>query len=214
VARPGKLSDRRARHDAAYRKAKDSGYAARAVFKLEEIDQRFRILARGRRVLDLGCWPGSWMQYAAQRVGEDGWVVGIDKRPIELALPAWTTAFAGDVFELDPQSLVQQFGPFDVVVSDMAPKTCGDRATDQFRSEELTRRALDIAVAVLRPGGHFAAKVFQGGGFGALMQEVRTAFAEAKSFHASATRAGSREQYLVGRGLKASAKRLADAPAP
>lgn len=207
MARPGKLSDRRARHDAAYRKAKDSGYVARAVFKLEEIDQRFRILTRGRRVLDLGCWPGSWMQYAAQKVGEDGFVVGIDKRPIELALPEWTRAFVGDVFEVDPKDLVSEFGPFDVVVSDMAPKTMGDRTTDQFRSEELTTRALEIAIAVLRPGGHFTAKVFQGGGFQGLLGDFRRVFSETKSFHATATRAGSREQYLVGRGLKANAKR-------
>lgn len=205
MAQRGKLSDRRARHDAAYREAKDRGFAARAVFKLEELDHRFRLLARGRKVLDLGCWPGSWMQYAAERVGEDGLVVGIDLRPVEIALPSWTSTEVGDVFELDPARLVAQFGRFDVVVSDMAPQTSGDRTTDQYRSEVLTQRALEIAQHVLRPGGHAAAKVFQGGGFPALIQAFRGAFSEAKSFHATATRAGSREQYLIGRGLKASA---------
>jgi 23S rRNA (uridine2552-2'-O)-methyltransferase len=202
----GKLSDRRARHDRAYHDAKASGYAARAVFKLEELDAKFRLLGRGRRILDLGCWPGSWTQLAAERVGEDGLVVGIDLRPLDVALPAHAVSAVGDVEELDPKELVERFGDFDVVLSDMAPKTTGDRATDQIRSEALTARALEIARVVLRPGGHFAAKVFQGPGFGDLLKSLRESFSEAKSFHTRATRAGSKEQYLVGRGLKASAR--------
>src|SRR5690606_15190938 len=100
-----KLGDKSARHDAAYRRAKQEGFAARAVYKLEELDRRFHLLAPGRRVLDLGCWPGSWMQYAGQRVGEEGLVVGIDLRPVELALPPWCEAFVADVETLDPRTL-------------------------------------------------------------------------------------------------------------
>ena len=203
-----KLGDRRARRDHVYRQAKDSGYAARAVYKLEELDKKFRLLSSGRHVLDLGCWPGSWMQYAAERVGEDGFVLGVDLKQVELALPSWAKAGVADVEELDPARLVEQFGDFDVVISDMAPKTTGDRATDQYRSEALTERALDIALVVLRPGGHFAAKVFQGSGFQDLLKRVRASFSECKSFHTTATRAGSKEQYIVGRGLKASARNL------
>lgn len=201
-----KLSDRRARHDAAYRRAKESGFAARAIFKLQEIDKRFRLLGSGRRVLDLGCWPGSWMQYAAERVGDEGVVVGIDLKPVELALPPWVHTFVADVDEIDPAPLVERFGDFDVVLSDMAPQTTGDRATDVYRSEALAHRALDIARVVLRPGGHLAVKVFQGGGFSELLADFRSAFQTCKPFHAGATRAGSREQYLVAHGLKASAR--------
>jgi 23S rRNA (uridine2552-2'-O)-methyltransferase len=205
VKRP-KLSDRRARHDAAYRRAKESGFAARAVFKLEEIDRRFRLLGAGRRVLDLGCWPGSWLQYAAERVGDEGLVVGIDLKPVELALPLWVHSYVADVEELDPRPLVEHFGDFDVVLSDMAPQTTGDRASDVYRSETLARRALDIARVVLRPGGHLAVKVFQGGGFAVLVADFRSAFQTCKPFQAGATRAGSREQYLIARGLKGSAR--------
>ena len=102
MARKRKLDDRSARHDAAYRRAKQEGFAARAVYKLQELDQRFSLLGHGRRVLDLGCWPGSWMQHAAQRVGEEGLVIGLDLRPVELALPPWCEAFVVDVDELDP----------------------------------------------------------------------------------------------------------------
>jgi 23S rRNA (uridine2552-2'-O)-methyltransferase len=198
------LKDRSARQDAAYRKAKDEGFAARAVYKLEELDKRFRLLGTGRRVLDLGCWPGSWMQYAAPRVGDTGLVVGFDLHPIEIALPTWCEAHVADVEEIDPVQLRERYGPFDVLISDMAPNTTGDRNSDRFRSERLVERALEIAEVVLRPGGHFAAKVFQGGGFPALLTRLRAGFAEAKSHHAKATRAGSPEHYLVGRGKKGS----------
>lgn len=205
MAHKHKLHERRARHDAVYRRAKQEGFAARAVYKLKEIDKRFSLLAPGRRVLDLGCWPGSWMQHTAQRVGEEGQVIGIDLNPVELALPAWCEAFVADVDEIDPAVLVERFGPFDVVISDMAPKTIGDATTDRMRSEALFERALEIAVAVLRPGGHFAGKVFQGGAFPQLIARMREVFSQSKPFHTKATRAGSAEHYLVGQGRRAKA---------
>ncbi len=206
MARRGKLADKGSRHDAAYKRAKEQGFASRAIFKLEEIDKKFRLLQPGRRVIDLGCWPGSWMQYAAEKVGDEGFVLGLDKREVELALPAHAKAFVADVFDIDPSSVTEKFGDFDVLLSDMAPKTTGDRTTDMFRSEELTRRALGFATTVLRPGGHFCAKVFVGGGFKALLSDVGKAFSEHKAIHPKNTRAGSYEQYIVGRGLRATAR--------
>lgn len=205
MARKRKLHDRSARRDAAYRRAKQEGFAARAVYKLQELDRRFKLLGPGRRVLDLGCWPGSWMQHAADRVGEEGHVIGLDLRPVELALPPWCEAFVADVDELSPADLLDRFGPFDVVLSDMAPKTIGDATTDRMRSEALFERALFIATAVLRPGGHFAGKVFQGGGFPQLLTLMRAVFSQSKPFHTKATRAGSAEHYLVGQGRRARA---------
>jgi 23S rRNA (uridine2552-2'-O)-methyltransferase len=211
MSRP-KLNDRAARHDPAYLKAKRENYAARAIYKLEEIDRQFKLLRPGARVLDLGCWPGSWMQFAAQRVGDAGVVYGIDLRPVTLAFPANVQHDVADVFSWSPASL----GPevrFDVVLSDMAPHTTGDRHSDQFRSEALAERALELARQSLRPGGHLVAKVFQGGRFPELLKQWREAFQESKPFHARNTRASSSEQYLVGRGLKASAV-LEPPPAP
>lgn len=202
MARRGGLGQRSQRHDAAYSRAKREGFAARAVYKLTELDQRFRLLGPRKRVLDLGCWPGSWMQYAAERVGEAGFVVGIDLKPVETPLPPWTASLVADVETLDVEAFKQRFEAFDVVLSDMAPHTTGDRAMDKWRSEELFLRALELATALLRPGGHFAAKVFQGGRFGELGQAVRKSFQESKAFHADATRTHSTEQYIVGRGLK------------
>ncbi|MDC0674311.1 RlmE family RNA methyltransferase [Nannocystis radixulma] len=197
-----RLSDKATRHDAAYQRAKQENYAARAVYKLEEIDKRFHILRQGARVLDLGCWPGSWMQYAGDRVTDTGYVLGLDLKPVVLSFPAYVEHRIADVFEWAP---APDLAPFDVVLSDMAPHTTGDRHTDVVRSEGLAERALDIACMVLRPGGHLVAKVFQGGGFGELLKRFRASFQEARPYHAKNSRASSTEQYLVGRGLKASA---------
>jgi len=202
VAKRGKLDQRDARHDGAFQRARAAGFAARAVFKLQEIDQRFHLLSPGKRVLDLGCWPGSWMQYAAERVGATGLVVGFDLRECEIALPSWVHPRRGDVNTLDAAALLAELGHFDVLLSDMAPHTTGDRLSDQYHSEQLCDRALDIATVTLRRGGHFVAKVFQGGGFPQLIAKMRSVFGEVKPVHAEASRAGSREQYLVGRGLK------------
>lgn len=200
----GGLGERDSRHDAAYKRAKAEGFAGRAVYKLQELDKRFKLLGRGKRVLDLGCWPGSWMQFAADKVGEEGRVFGIDLREVELALPAWCKSTVADVDEFDPAELLDAVGSFDVVLSDMAPKTSGDAGTDRLRSEMLFSRALEIATVVLRPGGHFAAKVFQGGGFPQLLKDVRSSFAECRPLHTKATRTGSPEHYIVGRGRKVS----------
>lgn len=205
MPRRRQLHDKSARHDAQYSQAKASGFAARAIFKLAELDEKFRLLGPGRRVLDLGCWPGSWLQYAAERVGEDGLVVGIDRKQVEIALPEWVQTRVEDVEAMRGDALVDEFGSFDTVLSDLAPQTTGDRATDQYRSEVLTGRALDLARVALRPGGHFAAKVFVGGGFKALLDEIKASFSEARAYHPKATRAGSTEQYVIGRGLKVTA---------
>ena len=201
MARP-KLNDRAARHDPAYQRAKRENFAARAIFKLEEIDQKFRLLRAGARVLDLGCWPGSWMQYVATKVGDTGLVHGIDLRPVTVALPAYVHHEVADVMTWSPTDL----GRIDVVLSDMAPHTSGDRHSDQFHSEELAARALEIGRQALRPGGHLVAKVFQGGRFGELLKAWKSAFQEARPFHCKDTRATSSEQYLIGRGLLKAAQ--------
>ena len=155
-----RLRDRKFRHDAAYRRAKKEQYAGRAVFKLEELDAKFRLFKAGGRVLDLGCWPGSWLQFVAPRIGEEGLAVGVDLKAVTIDLPEHVHTFEGDVFKLRPEAFVKKFGAFTAVISDMAPHTSGDRAGDQHGSEELFLRALTIARGSLRPGGHFAAKIF------------------------------------------------------
>ncbi len=182
-------------------KAKREGYPARSVYKLEEIDKRTKLLKRGQRVLDLGAAPGSWTLYAADRVGRDGKVLGIDLNDARIALPPQATFRALDVFALD---FVTELGAesFDVVLSDMAPHTSGQRHRDQFRSYELYARALEIARVVLVPGGAFVGKIFQGPELEQARAATREAFATVRTFKPEASRSESFEIFLAGLGAK------------
>src|SRR5262249_3392933 len=119
-----KLGDRRHRHDVYHQRAKREGFAARAVFKLEEIQDRYHVLRPGARVADLGCRPGSWLQYAARIVGPTGRLVGLDRQPLEVTMPApLPRILVGDVFQVSAAELRGDLDGFDVVLSDMAPDT-------------------------------------------------------------------------------------------
>jgi 23S rRNA (uridine2552-2'-O)-methyltransferase len=191
-----------ARPDVHARKARALGYAARSVFKLEEIDKRTRLLKPGMRVLDLGAAPGSWAAYAAERVGKNGRVVAVDRTPITQLLPAHCITLEADV--LDPalaQGPVGEHAPYDVVVSDMAPNTTGHRATDQLRSSELFLRALALATELLAPGGSFVGKIFMSGHFDEARTAVRARFAKTRTIRPEAVRDVSYEIFLVGLGF-------------
>jgi 23S rRNA (uridine2552-2'-O)-methyltransferase len=150
-------------------------------------------------VLDLGASPGSWTLYAAERVGPTGHVLGLDFQDPEVALPPHAEIRALDAFEVDPASLG---GPFDLVLSDMAPKTSGQRHADQYRSFELVMRALELARAVLRPGGTFVAKIFQGAEFEEARSALREVFSTVRIIRPEATRDESYEVFLVGLGFR------------
>ena len=194
-----KLSDRKNRRDPFYRKAKKQGFRARAVFKLEEIDSRTGLLSPGCSVLDLGCAPGSWLQYCLDRVGPTGHVVGVDRTEIP-SIPG-ARIITADIHELDVQDLLGPLPHFDVALSDMAPNTTGIRHVDQTRSELLFERALDIAESCLGPGGHFVGKLFQGPEFHKLLTRCRQRFERVKVIKPKGTRARSIEQYVVALGL-------------
>lgn len=179
-------------------RAKDEGYEARSVFKLREIQRRFALLRPGQRVVDLGCYPGSWSRYVLEVLGGRGVLVGVD-----LSAPAFggATWIARSVHEVTPDELRQALGgSADVVLSDMAPATTGDKFTDHVQQIELARRALELAVAVLAPGGSFVAKVFEGGEAKDFENEARACFERVKRVRPEAVRKQSREWYLVAKG--------------
>ena len=160
------------------KKARRDGYPARSVYKLEEIDKKVRLFKKGMRVLDLGAFPGSWTMYAAEHVGPKGRVLGFDLTAFEGGLPPHAEIRQGDAFDITLEELGED--PFDLVMSDMAPATTGQRGLDQYRSYELAMRALALAEEVLTPGGAFVAKIFQGGDFPAAKAGVKAAFAQVK----------------------------------
>jgi 23S rRNA (uridine2552-2'-O)-methyltransferase len=196
-----KLEDRATRRDRFHQQAKREGFLARAVYKLTELDEKFKLLRPGDRVLDLGCAPGSWLQYARQKVGERGVLVGLDRAPLPRELPG-ARIVVGDVMTIDPAALRGELAAFDVVLSDMAPDTSGIRSLDQARSEALFERALELALALLAPGGHFVGKLFQGPDFKRLTELVRARFELAKTAKPASSRQISIEQYVIGKGFR------------
>jgi len=178
-------------------KARTEGYVARAVYKLKALDDKYHLLQVGQRVLDLGCSPGSWLQYLASRVGPTGLVVGVDVTPpaIEVAPPLHFVQ--GEVGALDLDAVKAVSASFDAVVSDMAPRTTGIRDVDQQRSLDLALSAWEWARKLLRPGGFFLVKVFEGPGVEALVRELEPAFKVCRRVKPPGSRAASKEIYLL-----------------
>lgn len=183
------------------RLAREEKWPARSVYKLKEIDERFKIIRKDDRILDMGCFPGSWSQYGAKKVGPKGEVVGIDLIQPDPSFSANFRFVQADVLTLDIKWLVEEIAPRDVVISDLAPKTTGIRSVDTSRSIELGTRAAQIACAVLKKGGHFLCKVFEGEGFGNFRSETSGHFRRARLLRPTATRKASREIYLIGLGF-------------
>jgi 23S rRNA (uridine2552-2'-O)-methyltransferase len=196
----GQLRDRKHRHDAFFRKARNEGFAARAVYKLEDIDRRVRLFHAGARVLDLGCRPGSWLQYAVKAVGPHGKVVGVDRQPLPTPVPG-AEVLVGDIYALSDEELRCGLAAYDVVLSDMAPDTTGIRATDQARSANLVEEALGRAERLLAPLGSFVAKIFQGPEVEALRKRMAVRFMDVRLLKPEASRQQSSELYLVGKNF-------------
>ena len=185
-----------------FHKAKRNGYVARSAYKLEEIDKKYRIIRKGNFVLDLGCSPGSWLQYTSRKVGEEGEVLGVDLQPVSHSLPAHVRVLQADIFELMAKDLEISGGMVDVILSDMAPKTSGIRATDAQRSYALNQHVLQLAYELLRPQGILLVKAFQGAPLGELRNAFRNSFAKVKLCKPKSSRAESVEIFLLGMGKK------------
>ncbi len=192
------------RKDAFYRRAKSVGYRSRAAYKLAEMVQRERLIRRGDRVVDLGAWPGGWMQVAAEAVGPEGRVVGVDLVEITPLAQVWARTVFGDVADENVQGRALELlgGQADVLLSDMAPKLSGVRARDEARAAELVHLALGAAVRLLRPGGRMLLKVFTGSDSGDLLRGIAARFDKVRMTRPEATRKGSSELYAVTAGYR------------
>jgi len=182
--------------------ARRLGYRSRAAFKLIELDERFRLLRPGQRVVDLGCAPGGWTQVAVARAGSRGIVVGLDVT--ETAPLPGATLLTADIRDQATLAaiLAALGGLADVVLSDMAPAATGHAATDHLRIVALAEDAFAAALEILKPGGAFVAKVFQGGAQGALLAALKRDFAELRHAKPSSSRAESAETYVVATGFR------------
>jgi 23S rRNA (uridine2552-2'-O)-methyltransferase len=185
------------RKDVFHRRAQAAGYRARSAYKLADLDRRYRLLAPGSRVVDLGAWPGGWLQVAAERIGPEGRLVGVDLTSIEPLPGISAVLLTGDALDPAVHSaiLAALGGPADVVLSDLAPKLTGIRATDEARIE-----ALAALPTLLAPGGNLLLKTFMGPGHAALLASLRPRFARIDTTRPPATRQGSSELYVVATG--------------
>jgi 23S rRNA (uridine2552-2'-O)-methyltransferase len=190
--------------DRFFQKAKEQGLRARSAFKIEEILGRQRLLGKGGSVLDLGAAPGGFLQILAEVVGPSGAAVGVDIVPMKQLGRPWVKTAVLDLLAPDALPRIRELHPgrFDLVTSDMAPKTIGVKITDEARSLELSRMALSVAGDTLKLGGSFVVKVFMGGDFPIFQTEMRARFGKVDVVRPEATRERSFEVYVVGRDFK------------
>jgi 23S rRNA (uridine2552-2'-O)-methyltransferase len=183
-----------------FKKAKQQNYAARSVFKLEEIDKKFKILQPNQVILDLGASPGSWSQYCSQKVGTGGRILGVDLKPVTAKLSN-AVFIQADLRDLNLEETFINEGfhpPFDLVISDMAPNTTGIKLTDQARSFDLCELALQISQKFLKRDGHFICKLFHSDDFSSLRELIKQDFHRFEAVKPDSTRKISKEIFLIG----------------
>lgn len=197
------------RKDFFFHQAKKENYVARSVFKLEEIDRRYKVLKSNYKILDLGAAPGSWSQFSSKRIGPKGRVLGIDIQPVKLTLPN-AIFITADLRDVNLEQLMTEHGikpPFDVVLSDMAPRTSGIRFRDQMRSLELCELALECAEKYLKKGGVFICKMFHSEEFEDYRTKLRARFSTVDTIRPESTRKESKEIFFVALDFKGAAKK-------
>ena len=195
------------RPDYYWKKSKDEGYPARSVFKLQEIQQKYRPVAPGSRVLDLGAAPGSWSLWLLDQFAGNGSVTGVDLNDPDPKLQARRNYrfLRGDFSTEETTRWIREQGPYDSVVSDAAPSTTGNRTLDTARSAEIARRVLEICGQALVTGGSCVLKIFQGGEERELLAVMRDRFDSARAFKPKASRPESMETYFIGLGFRGNA---------
>jgi 23S rRNA (uridine2552-2'-O)-methyltransferase len=184
-------------------KAAKEGYPARSVYKLMELDEKFQMMPHAHRVLDLGAAPGSWTKFVLEKLPPGGRVVAVDLKGLtNSAEHDRLTVIMGDMTSAEVIAQVTALGPYDVILSDAAPSTTGNRLVDTARSESLLEFALVYADTVLSTRGNFVVKLFQGSDLGEVLRRMRTLFTTAKTYKPKACRSNSFETYLVGLGKR------------
>jgi 23S rRNA (uridine2552-2'-O)-methyltransferase len=188
-----------------FNKAKNDNFLARSVYKLEEIDEKYKILKPGMQVVDFGYHPGSWIQYTSKVIGDDGLVVGIDIRPLNKTLSTIKNVrvYEKDIFDINDLTQLGVEGQFDAVLSDMAPNTTGIKSLDQDRSLNLVESVFGLLPKFLRPGGNFVIKVFDSQHAQNFLKDQKNLFKEFHYLKPKSTRSISKEFFVIGKNFKA-----------
>ena len=187
-----------------FNKAKKQNFLARSIFKLEEIDHKYQVIKRGDKVLDLGYYPGSWMQYIANKVDREGCAIGVDIQPVNRKLTAipQVKLFEKDIFNSMTLSDLDSTEPFDVILSDMAPSTTGIKLIDQSKSIDLVKRVVDLLPKFLKERGNLVVKVFDSDDAQNYLKSIKNQFQEFEFLKPKATRKISKEFFVIGKNYQ------------
>lgn len=183
-------------HDYYFKKAKQEKYHARSVFKLKEIDDRFRIIKRGLTVLDIGCAPGSWSQYLLEKIGS-GMIVGIDIVRVNNIDDNRFTFIQDDIMKIDLEELKEKTGNIDLIVSDACPSTTGNKFMDASRSISIVKRVFEISASLLKKEGSVVAKILMGEDVGEYVKELQKMFNRVTLTKPKSSRKESREMFII-----------------
>lgn len=188
-----------------YEKAKQENFLARSIYKLEEIDQKYKVLKAGMKVVDFGYYPGSWIQYTSRMVGDTGVVVGIDIQEVNKKLQGLKNVrvYQKSIFDISDLSQLDVADQFDAVLSDMAPSTTGIKSVDQARSLNLVESVFEVLPRFLRPGGNFVIKVFDSQAAQDYLKQQKHLFGEFHFLKPKSTRSVSKEFFVIGKNFKA-----------
>jgi 23S rRNA (uridine2552-2'-O)-methyltransferase len=183
-------------------RAKEEGYPARSVYKLKEIQDKYRLIRAGLRIVDLGCHPGSWLRFCSQLVGPDGLVWGVDVKEPTIPLMPNILFLQADLLTVSDEALKDRVGQVDIVLSDLSPKTSGIKWLDHERSMKLNLRALEIGFFLLAKGGDTVLKIFEGEDSQNFIKTIKNRYEQVRNYKPKSSRSESPEVYLIGQRFK------------
>lgn len=181
-----------------YKQAKEKGAVARSFFKIEDLDNKYRLVKTKMRVMDVGAAPGSWVQYLQQKIGDEGFVYAIDLNPLNISIPKNVVFEQKNVFDITPEQIKEQHGMFDLIISDIAPRTTGSDFVDQTKSYNLVEHVRLIAQMVLKKNGNMICKMYQSGDTKTFTEDMKKIFKDVKIQKPESSRKQSREIFIVG----------------
>ena len=185
-----------------YKKAKEKGVVARSYYKIEDLDEKYRLVKKNYRVMDIGAAPGSWIQYVQDKIGDDGFVLAFDLNPLNISIRPNVTFIEGNIFDFSAEQLKRDYEPFDLMISDVAPRTTGNYTVDHTRSFELCSHVLEIASACLKQNSKMICKMYQGEQTRSFVDAMKKVFSEVKIQKPVSSRAESSEVFIVATGKK------------
>ncbi len=185
-----------------YKQAKEEGVVARSFFKIEDLDQKYRLIKPKMRIMDVGAAPGSWIQYLLRKTGDEGFIYALDLNPLTISVPDNVVFDQKNLFDISPEEVHEQHGMFDLIISDVAPRTTGSDFVDQTRSYELVEHVRNIAIKVLKKNCHMICKMYQSGDTKKFTEDMKKVFTSVEIQKPESSRKQSREIFIIGLGKK------------